>query len=398
MKLITQIAESFANLTNAKLRSFLAILGILVGTASVVALVSSGQMATANALQQFKTLGTNLIALSIQDMGDGPQQGVGQQQLQLSDMPALKNASPAIELIAPYISTYSSLYFNGNTLDGEVVGATDSLKEVVKLYLQEGRFVSYLDANSAFCVIGDQIAQNIKQTGAVKLLGNQIQLGNTYCTIIGVLKPWQTNLFMFSDLNQSIIIPLQQAYYLSSTAQINNILFRVKKEVNLAPIQQALQDKVSLMLPGQKAVFRSPEQIIEVMTKQRSTFTWLLGMIGSISLIVGGIGVMNIMLVSVVERRQEIGIRMAIGARRSDIRIMFLVEAVTLTLFGGLLGVMVGVVASFTLAFFAHWDFSFYLLPPLLGFIVSVLVGVISGFYPAYTASQVDPIQCLQDE
>ena len=111
MKLITQIAESFANLTNAKLRSFLAILGILVGTASVVALVSSGQMATANALQQFKTLGTNLIALSIQDMGDGPQQGVGQQQLQLSDMPALKNASPAIELIAPYISTYSSLYF-----------------------------------------------------------------------------------------------------------------------------------------------------------------------------------------------------------------------------------------------------------------------------------------------
>src|SRR3989344_3120321 len=395
MDLATHIRESFLNLATAKMRSFLAILCILVGTGSVVALISSGQMATDNALAQFKSLGTNLLSLSIEASEETT---TNVQKLNLPDMQALKKASPTIEEIAPYVMTYQPIYFDGNNINGSIVGTTEVLASVVKLEVQEGRFVSFLDQDNTFCVIGDQVAQNLKGSGAFSLLGKQIQLGKNLFTIVGVLKPWQTNLFMFSDLNQSVIIPLESTSLLDSKAAINNILFRVKKDTVLSDVQNLLTLKLEEMLPGQKIDFRSPEKIVEIMAKQRSTFTWLLGMIGGISLIVGGIGVMNIMLVSVIERRREIGVRMAIGAKRHDIRLMFLVESVTLTLFGGVLGVLTGLLISFVLAEIANWEFSFYMLPPLLGFLVSVLVGVLSGFYPAHRASLLDPIESLQSE
>ena len=135
-----------------------------------------------------------------------------------------------------------------------------------------------------------------------------------------------------------------------------------------------------------------------MVAKQRATYTWLLVAIGSISLVVGGIGVMNIMLVSVVERRREIGIRMAIGARQIDVLRMFLIESIMLTLFGGFLGVVVGVLASYVLSVMTHWEFYLYWLPIILGFVVSVIVGILSGFYPAWRASRLDPIVCLASD
>ena len=204
--------------------------------------------------------------------------------------------------------------------------------------------------------------------------------------------------FLFANLNNSVLVPLTQSYRLSPYAQINDILFRVDKGSNLKQIQDSITGKLKILLPNKRFMFRSPKQIIDIMSKQRKTFTWLLGMIGGISLLVGGIGVMNIMLVSVIERRREIGIRMAIGARRADIRWMFLIESVTLTLFGGFLGVTLGILVSVILAEVADWGFVFFILPPTLGFLVSVLVGILSGFYPAYRASRLDPIETLHGE
>lgn len=397
MGFFAYIVESLLNLKTSKLRSFLAILGILVGTGSVVALISSGQMATNNALKQFKTLGTNLIALSIQS---GPQQQqqsqADQQQFTMSDVPILQQASSKIELVAPYINVYNSIYFSGKQMQGQIFGANRSLFTIVKLQIDRGRFVTYLDANSDFCDIGNKLYQQLRAQGVLNPIGKQIQLGKRLFTIVGILKPWQTNLFLFADLNNSVIVPLEKSYQLSQYAQINDVLFRVQKGSDLSAIQDQIRDKLQVLLPNQRFMFRSPQQIIDIMGKQRKTFTWLLAMIGGISLLVGGIGVMNIMLVSVIERRREIGIRMAIGARSANIRWMFLIESVTLTLFGGLCGVILGIVISVVLAKFAHWEFTFFVLPPVLGFVVSVLVGILSGFYPAYRASQLDPIETLQ--
>ena len=210
-----------------------------------------------------------------------------------------------------------------------------------------------------------------------------------FFTIVGIAKPWTPNMFLFADINNGAIVPIRTAFLLQS-AQINEVLFRLIPKPDIPNVQEALTKTLTTILPQKKAEFRNPGQIIDIIAKQRVTFTLLLGAIGGISLIVGGIGVMNIMLVSVVERRREIGIRMAIGARQADILQMFLIESIILTLFGGLAGILFGIGISLILALVSHWSFHLYLFPPLLGFIVSVSVGIVSGFYPAWQASRLD--------
>ena len=150
------------------------------------------------------------------------------------------------------------------------------------------------------------------------------------------------------------------------------------------------------MMPHKKTYFISASQILSIITEQSQTFRWLLGMIGGISLFVGGIGVMNVMLMSVIERRQEIGLRMAVGATKNNILCMFLLESIIQTVLGGLLGVIFGMVISYFIAFFAGWSFAIYLTPPLIGFAVSVMVGLLAGLYPALRASNLDPIVTLR--
>jgi len=390
-------AEALANLAKSKLRSFLAILGILVGTGSVVALITSSQLATAHALAQFKTLGTNLIAMDIRQQ-DGASQGQSGG-LALADMAKLKAASKDIELVAPYSYLYQSPYYKGRQLDSQaLLGADQQLPELVKMELAQGRYISDLDQTGFFCVIGSDIAAQLRSMGVKNPIGTQIRLGRSYFTIVGVLKPWTPNIFMYVEINKGMLIPLRAASLLSKYSQISSILVRFDKNAVLQDVQNALQAKMAELAPDQSIQFRNPGQIIEVVQKQKQTYNYLLIAIGFISLLVGAIGVMNIMLVSVVERRREIGIRMAIGAQASDILAMFLIESIVLTVFGGLLGIVVGLGFSYTLAYFSDWEIAFFFMPPTLGFAVSVAVGMLSGFYPAWRASRLDPIETLQSE
>lgn len=399
MNIISHIKESLANLVTSKLRSFLAILGILVGTASVVALITSSQLATAHALAQFKSLGTNLLAMDIHENSqDATASATQKQQITLADLQKIKNASRQIVKVAPYTNAFEPIVILGKQMNGQVIGTTQSLASIVKIPLERGRFVSTLDRSSFYCVIGSDIALTFAKKGIPNPVGHQVQIGSRVFTIIGVAGPWQPNWFLFANINKGVIVPLNTSYLLTQYAKINNVLFRLVQKPDLDKVQDQLTQKMAELFPNKKVTFRNPEQIIGIMQKQQNTFTWLLGAIGGISLLVGGIGVMNIMLVSVVERRREIGIRMAIGARRADIRRMFLIESVILTLLGGIIGIVIGLLISLGIAFTTGWNFFVLPLPPILGFVVSVLVGIISGFYPAHRASRLDPIETLRSE
>jgi len=397
MYFMMQLREALSNLLSGKLRSFLAILGILVGTGSVVAMVSSGQLATEQALAQFKQLGTDLLSVSFYQESSG-QQAESSAQLSMEDVQNMPKFVPEINKISGYTMVYVPIAYDGNKIDTSIVGADSQLQDVIKVEIDKGRGLTFLDKNSTFCVIGKKVVKKLKDLGVFNPIGKQIQMGDVYFTIVGIAKEWQENSFFNQNINESILVPIQASMVLSKYTQISNIVMRLKPNVDIDATQNKIKAYIGKILPGQQFYFRSAKELVNSMAQQQKILTIMLGMIGGISLFVGGIGVMNIMLVSVVERRREIGIRKAVGAKIKDIQWLFLIESVTLTLFGGMVGVILGVLASFIISMFAGWHFTVFFLPPTIGFLVSVAVGIFFGFYPAYKAARLDPIQTLRSD
>lgn len=400
MRLVPLITQAFSNLTASRMRSFLAVLGILVGTASVVAMVSSGKMATEAALAQFKNLGTDLLAVSIQQ-GSASEGSSGSKGFDLEDALNLPQVSPLIRAVAPYTTIYVPIASEGVEIQGSIIGVTAQLQSMIRIQMSTGRFISFLDRHAYYGVIGHKLAEQLKAAGIWNPIGKQIQLGSTMFTIVGVAAPWPENSFFYEDINSAVIIPIRASNLITKNAKISNVVLLLQPGLTIADITQ-VQNKITryveIEVPGAKLFFRSAKELIHNMEAQSQILTLLLGAIAGISLLVGGIGVMNIMLVSVIERRREIGIRLAVGARRRDIQRLFLAEAVILSLFGGVLGVIVGAVASYVIAILGNWPYIFFAWPPGLGCAVSIVTGVFFGFYPAYKASQLDPIQALRSD
>lgn len=394
MKLQSHFFEAWSNLISNKLRTFLAILGVLVGTASVVAMVSGGELATRAALAQFKLLGTNLLAVQLSSAAGA----TSNQKLSLKTALQLANSVPQLEVVSPYTTIYMPLSYNGHNIEGQIVGVTNNIMDIMKLKMQSGRFISFLDTYEPFCVVGQSVYQTIKQSTLKNPIGQQITLGNHFLTIVGVIESVDNNSFMYVDVNNAVFIPIQESLLLNKYTDISNILLRLSPNVDIDTVQKKVSDYFSENASGKQLYFQSAKQLIESMQKQQAILTLFLGFIGSISLLVGGIGVMNIMLVSVTERKREIGIRLAIGAKRRDIQFMFLIEAIVLSLLGGFLGVVIGILISFIIAMARGWGFTLFIIPPLAGFFVSVLTGVFFGFYPAHKAAKLDPIETLRAE
>jgi putative ABC transport system permease protein len=400
MKTSTQIKLALINFTASKLRAFLAILGVLVGCASFVALLSVGKLATNKALSQFKNLDRNLLAVSINPALQKTKQ-TSKDFFDIDTALNLKTISSDIIEVAPYTQLYGPVNFFGHKIEASTVGATENLARILKINLQAGRFVSYYDQNSLYCTIGQDVYKVLKQC-ANEPINTQIRLRKDFFTIVGVIPAIEENIFLSTNPNKTIFIPIKTAELIVPQSTINNVIIELKRDADIENIKSAIREYIEVRTidkqQEKKIEFHSSKQITDSIRKQSKILSLFLGFIGSIAFMVGGIGIMNIMLVSAAERKREIGISLAIGARRGDIRKLFLIEATMLSLLGGVLGIIIGISISFIIAKGKGWEFCLFLMPLFLGFSFSVLVGIFFGFYPAHKASKLNPIDVLHFE
>jgi putative ABC transport system permease protein len=382
--------QAINNIRQHVLRSLLTLLGVLVGTCAVVTLLTGGELATRAALEQFKKVGVEFLGMSLVNNYHNKSVSNG---FELSQ--AKYFLSSNIADLVPYTLHFSTIIFKNQNVESILIGSNDDLQKFIQYKLNAGRFITTLDKDSFYCVLGNDIAKTLSRRSG-DLIGQQITINNFIFTIVGIIEPSDRNLFLLADSNQAIFIPIMTSINIYKNTEINQFIFKIKPQKDIQEIEDELRIKFKLILPGSEINFHSPEDLVKNMQEQQRIFKWLLGMIGSITLLVGGIGVMNIMLVSVTERRQEIGIRIAVGARKRDIRSLFLIEAAIQTLLGGLGGIFLGELASFIFSLFFKWPFHIIWQPIFIGFSVSLLVGIFFGFYPAKRASMLNPIDILR--
>lgn len=396
------IKEAIRSLLSAKQRTILALIGIVIGIGSVIAMVSIGKIVQEESLRQFKEMGTDIITVD-KDSGDVmPPTGESKaalDQISLSDAQAIPATCPAVSVVAPFVRGSGEAAYAGKKIQGfSVMGVTGSFLDLNKLKVIRGRFISDLDDQNRYCVISSNMQSEMRKLGAVPIIGEKLKVGEQFFTIVGVIEHVPEGGMRRFDPNSVVYLHITTAIRSYKKAEISSILCRVRAGITNQVAGNQVTDYFRTRPRPVNIKVISPEEIIAQMEKQMQMFTLLLGAIGSISLIVGGVGVMNVMLVSVTERRREIGIRRALGAKRRDIREQFLIESIILSLIGGVLGILFGVGASRIISHFAHWQFILSFSAILLGVGVSNAVGIFFGYYPARQASLLDPIVALKSD
>ena len=386
--------EASMSLRSVLSRSALALVGIVVGIGAVIAMVSSGQIVREESLKQFRELGTDIVTIRRQF-----KRVRGRAlDIDLADVEGLPLAASAIATAAAAIDWNTSIRYRGQALEpGIAFGVTGAFFDLSKLPVAEGRLLSDLDGHRYYCVVGAGIADTMRGLGAASALGERIRVFGRLCPVVGVLEsvpPRAIGRQLVPD--DTVFMPIVAAMR-AGGGGIREAVARVRDGVAPEQARREVEAYFQRVRPELSVVVATAGQLLARMRSQGQLFTLLLGAIASISLIVGGVGVMNVMLLSVRERRGEIGLRRAVGARRGDVRQQFLIESAALALSGGILGVAVGVAAAWGICRFAGWPFSVSTTAMIVGVVVAVAVGLFFGLYPAYRASKLDPIEALRN-
>jgi putative ABC transport system permease protein len=385
---------SLSRLRTSRLRAALTMLGVIIGVASVVALVGVGQGTTSNITSRLAALGTNLLTIS-------PTGGGSTSKLTIEDADAIAKL-PSIGGVAPEISTNLTVAAGSTSTTTSVVGTTPAYPTVRAYDVWQGSFLTdaSLTNDLRVAVLGSATATTLG-LGAGDI-GSQISVGGLPFRVIGILQPKGGTGFQNPDDQVLVPIGAVQKYFVGGDT-VRTIGVSVSDPAQMtaasAAITTLLRDRHALAATD-TADFNvfNQTQLLAAASSISATLTLLLGGIASISLVVGGIGIMNIMLVSVRERTREIGVRKAIGARGRDILAQFLVEALTLSLLGGLIGIVIGLVVSAGIGQLAGWGFQFNPSTVAAAVVFSLAVGVVFGVWPARQAARLDPITALRYE
>jgi putative ABC transport system permease protein len=404
------VRMALASLRVNKLRTALTMLGIIIGVAAVIAMVSVGAGAQERIADQIRSMGANLIVVfpGAQTSG-GIRWGLGSQQtLTEEDARAIGLEVPAVEVAAPMVRGSAQTIFGNLNWSTVIQGVTPDYLEAREWPVTSGRMFGSQDVDGAtkVAVLGETVWHSL--FGDSDPVGETIRIKKVPFTVIGVLEAKGQSAFG-QDQDDLILIPLSTAKKKvlgtnkSNPRAVGSISVRVRDAGLMAEAEEqmrAILRQRHRLQPGQDDDFqvRILAEMFAAQEESARIMTMLLAAIASVSLLVGGIGIMNIMLVSVTERTREIGLRMAVGARGRDILTQFLVEAVTLSAVGGVMGVGVGVLAAVIIANLAEWSTDVSVQAVGLAFVFAGVVGVFFGFYPAQKASRLDPIEALRYE
>ena len=386
------------------LRSFLTILGIVIGVASVIAMVMIGDGTTANVKESISKLGTNMLTLRVgQERRGPPREDNSAKPFTEGDISAIKNEIQNIKAVASENSTKMNIVLGNKSTTSSVIGTNNDYFIIKDWEVTEGRTFedSELNSGKPSCIIGTTIVKQLfTETDPI---GMNIRLKNLSCNVIGVLKSKGAAAFG-NDQDEIVIVPLKMYQQkIKGDKDVSSILISITdgKLIDNAKIEitSLMQERRALRIEEPDNFhIRDMQDILSTMTSTTQMLTYLLGSIAGISLLVGGIGIMNIMLVSVTERTREIGTRLAIGAMENEVLLQFLVEAIVLSTLGGIIGIFLGATIGYITVNIMDLPFILNHQIILISFVFSTLIGVFFGYFPARKAARLNPIDALRYE
>lgn len=393
-------------LANNKLRCFLTMLGIIIGVASVITMLAIGQGSKDSIRAQISEMGSNMIMIHPGNMQRG---GVRQsaddtQTLEVADYEAIRDKARYVTAVSPSVNSGGQLINGNNNYPSTVYGITPDYLDIRKVSVADGEMFTEQDIRSAakVCLLGQTVIDNLFPDGT-NPIGRIVRFGKIPLKVVGILTPKGTN-SMGMDQDDVVLAPYTTV--MKRMLATDHLQGLFASAIDEDYTDQAIDEITSILREQHKLKegadddfdIRSQKELSEMLSSTSDMLTVLLACIAGISLLVGGIGIMNIMYVSVTERTREIGLRMSLGARGIDILSQFLIEAVIISVTGGVIGVILGVLASWAVNIIMHWPVSIQVYSMVLSFVVCTVTGVFFGWYPAKKAASLDPIEALRYE